>query len=96
MHFLDDLLLFAKYLFVAAMLAHNDPRQFLPEARTCAGERIPEVLQGALGLTPEHHTQPAQNRVAAILTHLKFTRHRARTGEKRPWRYWREPSAEKC
>ena len=55
-----------------------------------------EVLEHALGRPPEQWTQIAQNRVAAILTHLEFSRHRPRKRtpegqQERPNRYFRDP-----
>jgi predicted P-loop ATPase len=52
-----------------------------------------ELLEHALGLPPEAWTQSAQNRVAKILTHLRFGLHRPRTAHgRRQNRYWREPT----
>jgi predicted P-loop ATPase len=60
------------------------------------GERtevgIREVLAEALKLKPEDWTQTAQNRVAATLTAMGFTRVRTRKGDQRENRYRREKS----
>jgi putative DNA primase/helicase len=57
-----------------------------PVEEWLAGQKdvtIPEVLTKALGLDSKDHSQRAMNRVSAILTHLEFTRVRARKGPKR-------------
>jgi predicted P-loop ATPase len=51
---------------------------------------LSEVLGHALGLTPERQTQPAQKRVAGILTRLGFEKRRPRVNEKREHRYQRD------
>jgi predicted P-loop ATPase len=53
---------------------------------------VTEVLEHALGFVREDWSQVAQNRVAAILTNMGFTRHRTRQGESRQNRYRREKS----
>ncbi|HEY8442831.1 MAG TPA: virulence-associated E family protein [Xanthobacteraceae bacterium] len=54
-----------------------------------------EVLESALGLSPEKWTQPAQKRVVGILTNLGFEKRRPRTGEGRENRYQRDPALKK-
>lgn len=55
-----------------------------------------EVLEHALGLAPEHWTQPVQKRVVGILTRMGFTKRRPRTPEGvREHRYQRDPIAKK-
>ena len=52
---------------------------------------VGEVLVGALGVPPESWSQPAQNRVAAILKSNGFKRYRpGKTGQPRTPRYRRE------
>jgi predicted P-loop ATPase len=51
---------------------------------------IPEVLKGALGIAPQDQKQVAMNRVASILTNLKFSKHRPRKGDDRSYRYSRD------
>jgi putative DNA primase/helicase len=54
---------------------------------------VGEVLEHALGIAPERHSQSAQTRVARILVHrLGFKKSRPQTPEGRKNRYWREPS----
>ena len=52
---------------------------------------LSEVLEHALGIAPEHQTQPAQKRVVGILTRMGFAKHRPRTSEGRKQRYQRDP-----
>jgi putative DNA primase/helicase len=56
-----------------------------------------EVLEHALGIPLEQHTQPAQNRVAAILTRHGFSSYRPNKvdGDRRR-RYQRDPTAKKA
>jgi predicted P-loop ATPase len=57
---------------------------------------VGEVLEHALGIAPERHSQSAQNRVARILAHrLGFKKHRPRVRGDRENRYRREPSPAK-
>ncbi len=51
---------------------------------------VSEVLKHVLGMSIREQSRAAEMRVASILTNLGFTKHRARKGNKRENRYWRE------
>ena len=51
---------------------------------------VAEVLEGALGISPQDQSRSAQTRIAHILTRLGFAKHRPRKDGGRENRYWRE------
>jgi predicted P-loop ATPase len=67
----------------------GDVREWLGD-RTDVG--LSEVLERALGLTPEQQTQVAQKRAVNILTRMGFEKRRPRTADgAREHRYQRDP-----
>jgi predicted P-loop ATPase len=89
---------------LGAVAAAEQAARFVVDAwerpiREWLGDRsdvaITEVLEHALGFSCEEWTQPAQNRVAKILTKLEFTHCRPRTKKGREYRYRREPTPER-
>jgi predicted P-loop ATPase len=69
--------------------AWEDPVRAWIGDRTDVG--LVEVIENALGFKPERQTYSIQARVVAILTHMGFTKHRARTRKGRAFRYRRDP-----
>jgi predicted P-loop ATPase len=64
------------------------------DVREWVGDRtdisVAEVLEHAIGIAPEHHSQAAQTRIVKILRdRLGFTKYRPQTAKGRKNRYWR-------
>jgi predicted P-loop ATPase len=59
--------------------------------------KLTDVMKRALGLAVKHQTQPAQKRVKAVLTRMRFTRQRPRTPKgRREYVYQRDPPIKKA
>ena len=64
------------------------------DVRVWVGDRsdvsVAEILEHAIGVAPERHSQAAQTRIAKILKgRLGFTKYRPQTAKGRENRYWR-------